>query len=297
MQSGPISFLSCVWTIAAMAGVPQPTTIRTDVNLVQLSVKVTDSAGRTVKGLGREAFTLFVDNVLTPITVFQSEDAPVTAGIVLDNSASMAPKRKEVIAAALAFAQASNPKDQMFVVHFNQKARFGLPEDKLFTGSVSELESAISEFQLGGTTALYDGIMLAQSRFTLAAYGRKLLLVITDGGDNSSHATVQEVLDAVLSSGAVIYAIGIFAETDRDQNPDVLKQLAKVTGGEAFFPKEVTEVTALCEQIAGEVRAQYTLGFSGSDDGKVHAIRVSVTDPSRGKLEAHTRPGYLAVKR
>ena len=134
--------------------------IRLNVNLVQVHARVTDSAGHAVSGLGKEAFALFVDDLPQPITVFRGEDAPVTAGIVVDNSASMAPKREEVIAGALAFARASNEKDQMFVVHFNNHARLGLPKGVDFTGDVAELETAIAAFDLGGTTAFYDAMIM-----------------------------------------------------------------------------------------------------------------------------------------
>jgi Ca-activated chloride channel family protein len=281
--------------IAPAAGDAQ-TTIRADVNLVQLSIRVTDSEGRNVVGLGREAFRITIDKKDQPITVFSGEDAPVTAGIVIDNSASMGPKREEVIAAALAFARASNTKDQMFVVHFNQHARFALPDSRPFTGMITELETAISGFDLGGTTALYDAILLAQSQFKRAAYGRKILLVITDGGDNSSKASLAEVLDALVKSEAVVFPIGIFDAADRDQNPRVLARIAEVTGGESFIPSALKETTRICEQIAADVRRQYTLGFAGAQDGQYHQIEVTATDPKRGTLQVHTRPGYFAVK-
>src|SRR6185369_6967777 len=261
------------------------TTIRADVNLVQLSIQVTDSEGRNVVGLGREAFRITIHKKTQPITVFNGEDAPVTAGIVIDNSASMAPKREEVIAAALAFARASNTKDQMFVVHFNQHARFALPDSRPFTGMIAELETAISGFDLGGTTALYDAILLAQSQFKRAAYGRKILLVITDGGDNSSRASLAEVLDALVKSEAVVFPIGIFDAADRDRNPRVLAHIAEVTGGESFIPAALKETTRICEQIAADVRRQYTLGFAGAQDGQYHQIEVTATDPKHGALK------------
>ena len=195
MRISCVLFAGLVLLRTAVASDAQ-TTIRADVNLVQLSVRVTDKDGHNVVGLGQEAFRLTIDKKEQPITVFNGEDAPVTAGIVIDNSASMAPKREQVIAAALAFARASNKKDQMFVVHFNQRARFGLPDNKPFTGSIEELEAAISKFELGGTTALYDAILLANSQFLKhSTYGRKILLVITDGGDNSSRASLAETLE------------------------------------------------------------------------------------------------------
>jgi VWFA-related protein len=275
---------------------PAQTTIRTNVNLVQLSVRVTGSDGKNVVGLPREAFRLLIDKKDHPITVFNGEDAPVTAGIVIDNSGSMAPKREVVSAAAVAFARASNTSDQMFVVHFNQHARLGLPGCIPFTGSIPELEKAISTTTLGGSTALYDAILLAQSHFQRGAYGRKILLVITDGGDNSSDATLSQTLDAVAKAGIVIYSIGIFDENDRDRNPEVLAQLAAVTGGESFLPAAVSETTKICEQIAADVRRQYTLGFAGAEDGQFHKIEVLASDSEHGVMQVHTQPDYFAAK-
>jgi len=291
----PVPLLACALLAAGLTGDSgaQTPTIRTDVNLVQLSVRVTDKEGRSVPGLKKEAFELFVDDVRMPITVFQSEDAPVTAGIVVDNSASMAPKREEVIAAATAFAKASNPLDQMFVVHFNSRVWFGLPENVPFTSSVPQLQEAISRFELGGTTALYDAIVTGAKQLRMGAYGRNVLLVITDGGDNSSQASFGDVVKAVLNEGAAIFAIGIFDPADRDADPKLLTQLARATGGEAFFPTDVSEVTRICRQIAAEIRQAYTIGFTGEDDGKYHRVRVTASDPQLGSLVVHTRAGYF----
>jgi len=280
----------------ALSPASQYTTIRTDVNLVQLQVTVTDSQGRSVSGLRKEAFQLFVDNTPQPITVFQGEDAPVTAGIVIDNSSSMASKVKEVVAAGLAFARASNPKDQMFVVHFTDRPRLGLPEGRRFTGNVAELEKAVEAFHLGGTTAFYDALMMAESQLQWAVYPRKVLLTITDGGDNSSHTSLKDALSAAVKSGIVVYTIGLFDENDRDRNPEVLSKIAEETGGHAFFPTQVSDVTNVCVTIAREIRSQYTLGFPGAKDGQYHRIRVTATDSQSGPLEVHTRGGYFAVK-
>jgi Ca-activated chloride channel homolog len=280
----------------ALSPAPEETTIRADVNLVQLQVTVTDARGHTVPGLPKEAFQLFVDNNPQPITVFQGEDAPVTAGIVIDNSSSMSSKVKEVVAAGLAFARASNPKDQMFVVHFTNRPRLGLPEGKRFTGDVAELEKAVEAFQLGGTTAFYDALILAESQLQWAVYPRKVLLTITDGGDNSSHATLEDALSTAVKSGTVVYPIGIFDENNPDRNPKVLSRIAEETGGQPFFPGQVSDVTKVCVTIAREIRSQYTLGFPGAEDGKFHYVRVTATDANSGPLQAHTRGGYFAVK-
>ena len=284
------SFYLC----AVLVGSAQ-TTIRADVNLVQLSVLVTDSKGRNVTGLDRGAFRLFIDHQEHPFTLFSGEDAPVTAGIVIDNSASMFPKREEVVAAAMAFARASNPRDEMFVVHFNQQARLGLPAGVPFTGDTKQLEAAISRISVGGATAMYDAILLAVAQFKQAIHGRKVLLLITDGGDNSSKASFEEVIDAVSKAGIVLYTIGIFDPNDRDRNPKVLARLAEVTGGESFLPAALADTTAICKEIAADIRRQYTLGFTGAEDGAYHQIEVIASDPKRGKLQVHTRPGYFAI--
>jgi Ca-activated chloride channel family protein len=288
-------------TLTFLAGQPptpeaQTPTIRLDVNLVQLNVTVTDSSGRAIPGLGQEAFQLFVDDMQQPISVFHGEDAPVSAGIVIDNSASMESKRSEVIAAALAFARASNPQDQMFVIHFNDQVRLGLPSDRQFTSDISELEAAISHFSLGGSTAIYDALALAQSQFRKAVFPRKVLLIITDGGDNSSHVPLEDVLHGAVGGGIGMYCIGLFNETDRDRNPRVLTQLAEVTGGEAFFPPDVTDTKNTAVDIARVIRRQYMLGFAGAEDGKYHHIKVTAQDPKDGKLKVHTRAGYFALK-
>jgi Ca-activated chloride channel homolog len=292
MQVATILLL-CVLPAAAQ----QANTIRADVSLVELQVRVTDGEGHVVSGLTKDAFRLFVDDVPRDITAFRGEDAPVTAGIVIDNSASMAPKRDEVIAAALAFARASNPKDQMFVVHFNDHAHLGLPLDTPFTGSVTELETAVAAFDFGGTTAFYDALVLAESQFRRAAYSRKVLLTVTDGGDNSSRATLAEALDGALRAGIVVYSVGVFDENDQYRNPQVLSKIARDTGGEAFFPRQLADIKMICLETAGEIRQQYELAFNGGiEDGAYHRIRLTVSDPKYGLLQVQTRAGFIARK-
>jgi Ca-activated chloride channel homolog len=296
MLTAKMLYLGMVGALSLSIGDQEPDTIRLNVNLVQVHARVTDGAGRAVTGLGKEAFALFVDDVPQPITVFRGEDAPVTAGIVVDNSASMAPKREEVIAGALAFARASNEKDQMFVVHFNNHARLGLPEGVDFTGDVAVLETAIAAFDLGGTTAFYDAMIKAETQLRKGGYPQKVLLTITDGGDNSSHASFADVLDGALNAGIVIYSIGIFDSKDRDRNPQVLLTIAEKTGGEAFFPGQLADVTKICVGIAEDIRRQYTLGFPGAEDGQYHRIRLTAKSPKFGMLTVHTRAGYIAAK-
>jgi VWFA-related protein len=136
--------------------------------------------------------------------------------------------------------------------------------------------------------------MLAATHFERAEYPVKVALLITDGGDNSSQASLTDALDAALKAGIAIYAIGAFDENDRDRRPALLTTLADQTGGQAFFPTTIPEVTRICVAIANDVRQQYTLGFSGAQDGVYHRLRVTVTDPSEGPLQAQTRSGYIA---
>jgi VWFA-related protein len=165
-----------------------------------------------------------------------------------------------------------------------------------FTGNITELEAAISKFSLGGTTALYDGIALAETLFARAGHARKVLLVITDGGDNSSHTTLNEIKSSTAELGVVIYPIGIFDETNSDRNPAILKALADATGGTAHFPTAVNDITKICVEIATDIRQQYTLGFPGAEDGEFHAIKVRAKSPSGTELTVHTQPGYFATK-
>jgi VWFA-related protein len=274
----------------------QETTITLDVNLVVINVTVYDSDGKVVPGLGKDAFQIFEDDVERPISLFKGEDAPVTAGLLVDNSASMRFKRAEVTGAALAFARSSNPADQIFVIHFNERPKFGLPALKPFTDSIPELETALSRYESTGSTALYDGIGMALSHFQRATLQRKVLIAISDGGDNSSQATLSNMLRWARDSGVVFYCIGLLDELDRDRNPEALEEFASATGGSAYFPATLTEATGVCVRIAREIRSQYTLGFAGAEDGKYHRIRVTAQDRQKTVLDVRSRPGYKAMK-
>jgi Ca-activated chloride channel homolog len=289
---------SLAWATANERAKPeeQPATIRLNVNLIVLHATVTDSSGQIVSGLNKQDFQLFVDGMARPITVFERDDAPVAAGILVDNSASMIRKGPEVIAAALAFARASNPQDEMFVVHFSDQVRLGLPRDKPFTGSISELEAALSRFTAEGTTALYDAVGLAIAQLHKTKLERKVLLIVSDGGDNSSRGHLPDVLNLTQRSGIVVYCIGIYDDTDRDRNPGVLSQFAQLTGGKAFFPSELKEVTSTCIKIAQDIRRQYTFGFEGQEDGEYHRIKIIAHSKEYRELKVRTRAGYVAPK-
>ncbi len=292
-----------VTSFACGAQVPQPSqsgsgneyTLRLNSNLVILSATVLDRQHAPVSGLDRDDFQIYEDGALQKIRDFSHEDIPVAVGILVDNSASMAPKRNDVIAAALAFARSSNPQDQMFVVNFNDSVSFGLPPDEPFTDRQEQLERALSAINTIGQTSLYDGIAAGLDHLRQANRDKRVLILISDGGDDASTHALAQVLAMATQSSAVIYAIGIFDEQDGDQNPSVLKRFAKETGGEAFFPESSKDIFDICEGIARDIRNQYTLTYVpriASQDGKYRAIVVKASGGNRGRLSVRTRAGY-----
>ena len=209
----------------------------------------------------------------------------------------MTPKRADVIAAALAFARSSNPLDQMFVVKFNEKVSFGLPANTPFTDQVEQLQVALSRISSSGETALYDAVVAALEHLKKGTRDKKVLIVISDGGDNASKHKLKEITTLAGQSDAIIYTIGIFDEQDGDQNPSVLKRLAKDTGGEAFLPQSLKEIAPICEQIAHDIRNQYTLAYVPANrkrDGTYRVIQVKAISRDRGRLAVRARTGYFA---
>ena len=272
-------------------------TIRINADSVVLHATVQNHKGILVSGLGKDNFQVYEDGVLQQIDYFSHEDIPVTVGLVVDNSGSMGSKRSDVIAAALAFARSSNPQDQMFVVNFNEHVSFGLPDNTPFTDQVVELEVALSRIKADGETALYDGVAVALEHLKKGNRDKKVLIVVSDGGDNASKHNLGQVMAMAGQSDAIIYTLGLFDEDDPDKNPGVLKQLAKVTGGEAFLPESLKEVVPICEQIAHDIRNQYTLAYAPANrkqDGAYRAIAVKAGSPGRGRLFVRTRAGYYA---
>ena len=274
-----------------------PYTIDVSVDMVVLHATVQNSRRVLVSGLGQDDFEVHEDGVLQQIKYFSQEDIPVTVGLVVDNSGSMRPKRREVITAALAFARSSNADDQMFVVSFNEHVSFGLPPDTAFTDKMATLEVAPSGIAAEGMTALYDAVAAALEHLKKGNRDKKVLLVVSDGGDNASKHNLSEVMSLAGRSEAIIYAMGLFEEEDLDRNPGVLKRLAKATGGEAFLPKSLTEVVPICERIARDIRKQYTLAFVPTNqrqDGLFRSIQVKARPSSGQRLVVRTRVGYYA---
>jgi Ca-activated chloride channel homolog len=272
-------------------------TIKINVDLVVLHATVQNSNLTPVSGLGKEDFQVYEDGVLQEIESFSHEDIPVTVGLVIDNSGSMRPKRAEVITAALAFARASNNEDKIFVVNFNEHVSFGLPTNTPFTNETAQLEVALSKVAADGMTALYDAVAAALDHLKKGNLDKQALIVISDGADNASRLNMEQIMALARRSDAIIYTIGIYDRDDPDRNPGSLKQLAKATGGAAFFPGSVNNIVQICERIARDIRNQYTITYMPTNinyDGKYRVIQVKATAPDRGRLRVRARAGYYA---
>ena len=270
-------------------------TLRINTNLVILNATVLDRRNALVSGLGKNDFQVYEDHVLQQIKYFSHEDLPVTVGLVIDNSGSMSSKRADVITAALSFARSSNPQDQVFVVNFNEHVSYGLPADIPFTDRQDQLQRALSSIRTTGQTALYDAIAMALDHLRQGKCTRKVLIVISDGGDNASRHSMAQVIEMTRTSMAMIYTIGIFDEQDGEQKPNVLKRFAKETGGEAFFPESPKEISSICEGIARDIRNQYTLAYVpaiSKQDGEFRVVDVRASAPRHGRLSVRTRTGY-----
>jgi len=271
-------------------------TIRTSVDLVVLRATVRDRKGAPVAGLGKEDFQVFEDKVPQQIESFSHEDVPVTVGLVIDNSGSMRSKRSGVIDAALSFARSSNPEDQVFVVNFNEHVSMGLPGNVPFAVNQEQLETALSKSKADGLTALYDGVVVALEQLKRGKWDKKVLILISDGGDNASRHKLAGILSMVNQSSAIIYTMGIFDPNDDDRNPRVLKQLSRSSGGESFFPESLEEILPICRQIARDIRDQYTISYAPTNrktDGTYRAIEVKARKTSSsGRLTVSTRAGY-----
>lgn len=283
---------------AAAAGESNEYKISVQVGLVVLPVTVQGRKGHAVADLAARNFRVLDDGRPQKITLFEPEDVPAAVGLVVDDSGSMGSKQGEVATAAVQFADSSNPLDQMFVVYFNDAVFLGLPVGSSFTSDPAQLARSFSSIMARGKTALYDAIALALDHIGQSRLERKALVVVSDGGDNASRHSLRQVLEMAEKSNVAIYTIGLFDPSQMDQDPRALRRLAKVTGGQAYLPSSVSEVSSLTRQIAGDIRHQYTLGYVpeySSSGQKYHAIRVTVQGPPRdGRLHVRTRSGYLA---
>src|SRR5579885_777410 len=272
-------------------------TLHANVNLVVLHATVVDKKGHMIDDLGRNDFRVYEKGVPQKLAVFSHSDIPVTMGIVIDDSGSMRPKRPAVNAAALDFVKTSNPDDQVFVVNFNDVYYLDTPGN--FASNMEQLKAALDKIDSRGGTALYDAVYASLDHLKLGNRDKKVLLVITDGEDNASRYTFDQLVRYAQKSNAVIYTIGLLGEEEPGghfkmkgggprRSAKVLRKIAEVTGGEAYFPRSLDEVSGTCEQIAHDIRNQYTLAYyptNARKDGTFRTVRVeAINGKERGLI-------------
>jgi Ca-activated chloride channel family protein len=273
---------------------------RTNVDEVLLDCTVINEKGETVNDLSPKDFRVWENGVPQTINSVQHEDAPVSTGILVDNSGSMRDKRAAVNAAAYQFLRDSNPADESFIVNFSSRAYL----DQGFTTSLTALDRGLSRFDSTGYTALYDAV--AASADELSHHGKRrnqVLLIITDGADDASHLSLQEAIRRVQNlGGPVVYAIGLTYEDNRQDAEaarNALQTLADQTGGVAYFPKSLQDVNAIADQVARDIRDQYVIDYHSSDpfsNGGYRTVHVEVSAPHHGRLYVRTKRGYYAER-
>ncbi len=276
-----------------------PVIVNTD--LITLTVTVTDTYGRYVSGLGKSAFTVFDDKKPQEITYFSDDDSPVSVGVLFDLSGSMSGEKVKRARDALAkFIQTSHNSDEYFLIAFNSRAQLLL--DKTRDGNA--VLDKLTFVQTRSQTALYDACYLGVEKVQRGTHPKRALLLISDGQDNNSRYTFNELRRLLKESDVTLYGVGILSGSDAGssmgmEGQGILDELANVSGGKAFFPRSSAEMDDIFEQIALELRHQYSIGFKPTNfnnDGRWHKLKVKVTPP-RGlpKLFVRTKEGYYAV--
>jgi Ca-activated chloride channel homolog len=273
-------------------------TISDNVNLVLLDVSVRDPRGGYVRNLTKEDFQVSEDGRPQKITQFGSVDTPVTVGLVVDDSGSMRLKRPQVVLAGLAFAKESNPQDEFFVVNFNDRVVRGLPDRIAFTDSLQKLRAALYYGDPNGQTALYDAIAYSLKHLELSRQDKRTLIVVSDGADNVSRISLSDLMTFVQASRATIYTVGLFDPENTDRNPNVLRKLAKVSGGEFFEPSTLEDVVPVFHKISADIRNRYSIGYVPADiEAKraLRSVRVTAVGKDHRKLIARTRTAYTVT--
>jgi VWFA-related protein len=267
---------------------------RKDVDEVLLHASVIDDKQHMITNLDRGAFTVFEDGKPQNIISFHHEDIPVAMGIVIDNSGSMREKRNKVNQAALNLVRSSNPRDEVFIVNFNDE--YYLDQD--FTNNLLKLKEALEKIDARGGTALYDAVVASAEHLKRnARLDKKVLFVVTDGEDNASSESLEQAVKQLQEEdGPSVYAIGVLGDEEHPKRArKALEIIAQRTGGMAFFPKTLDEVDAISKTIAHDIRNQYTIGYKPTNPkgaGGFRQIRVEAKAKGHGKLTVRTKSGY-----
>jgi Ca-activated chloride channel family protein len=272
--------------------------LKVDVNMVLVPVTITDPMNRLVTGLEKPNFQLFEGNSPQEIRSFSSEDAPVSLGVIFDSSGSMSTKMDRAKDAVIEFFKTANPQDEFFMITFSDE-----PEEVSdFTSSVDEIQNKLVFAVPRHRTALLDAIYMGVSKMRQAKYAKKALLIISDGGDNHSRYTENEIRSMVKEADVMVYAIGIYdryasAEEER-LGPQLLSDITELTGGRAFTIDNPNDLGDVATKIGVELRNQYVLGYRPNKiqrDGKWRKIKVKLLPPKGlPPLRVYARTGYYA---
>ena len=269
-------------------------TFHANVEEVVLHATVVDDKGRLVTNLPRQAFQVFENGVAQPITHFLREDIPVAMGIVIDNSGSMRDKRQSVNTASLDLVKSSNPSDQVFIVNFNDE--YFLDQD--FTSDINKLKEGLEQIDSRGGTALYDAVIASADHLKRnGKLDKRVILVVTDGEDNSSRDSLEQTVRRVSEEGGpTIYSIGILGDEHTKRAKRALSALSEQTGGIAFFPKDVSEVDQIAQTVARDIRNQYTITYKKNPNAPqgYRSIKVVARAPGYKNLQVRTLSGYYS---
>jgi Ca-activated chloride channel family protein len=274
--------------------------IRMDVSLVLVNMTVTDSIDRVVTGLEKNNFRVFEDGKEQEVLTLSSEDAPISIGVIFDMSGSMSDKIGRARQAALQFLRTANPRDEFFMVTFNDRAEL----TSQFTSSVEEIQNRMMFTAAKGRTALLDAIYLGLTQMRSASNGRHALLVISDGGDNHSRYSERDIRDLLKEADCQLYVMGVFDDNDRGRTyeelygPSLLTELTEMTGGRMFPVSNVNELPDIASKIGIELRNQYVLGYKPNDarhNGAWRKIKVKLVPPKGlPPLSVYAKTGYHA---
>src|SRR6266849_6510672 len=275
---------------------PESYVFRTDTRLVDLHASVVDKDGHLVLGLPQSAFTIYENGVKQEIKMFRREDVPVSLGLIIDNSASMHDKRAKVASAALALVSASNPEDEVFIMNFNEEVSI----EKDYTSDIKALEETLRTINSRGGTAMRDALRMGIEHLRHGGKKeKKILLVVTDGEDNASVENLDHVIQAAQQNGVIIYSIGLLGDDEPhevERAKHALDALTFATGGQVWYPQELSEVDGIAHEVAHEIRNQYILGYTPTNlaqEGTFRRMRVTVT--ATGDRAVRTRSGYYAA--
>jgi Ca-activated chloride channel homolog len=269
---------------------------REHVDEVLLHATVIDDHQHIVTDLARDAFNVFEDGKPQNILSFRNEDIPVAMGIVIDNSGSMREKRAKVNQAVLNLVRASNPRDEVFIVNFNDE--YYLDQD--FTNDLLKMKEALEKIDARGGTALYDAVVASADHLKRnARLEKKVLFVVTDGEDNASNENLEQAVKQLqVENGPSVYAIGILGEGEHPKRAKrALDIIAQRTGGIAFFPKTLDDVDSISKSVAHDIRNQYTIGYKPTTPrgtGGFRTVKVEAKAKGHGKLLVRTKSGYYA---